>query len=216
MKHVNIFSFSFKGLRLLTILSFGGLSQVFATTHTINFAGTSFTPNTLNVAVGDTIVWKGAFGFHVIENTHGAIPNGAATFGPSKSTDASLVYVVTVSGHYDYQCNTHVSMGMIGSFTAAASGVDDAISNDVATLEKNFPNPFGASTTIRYSLSRPSNVTLTVYDINGKEVKKLAAAYRNAGSYEISFDASALPSGAYTYQLQEGEAVLRRQMIIAH
>ena len=214
MKLANYFPFSFKGLGLLAILSFAGMSEVFATTHTINFAGISFTPNTLNVVVGDTIVWKGAFGFHVIKNTAGAIPNGAATFGPSKSTDTSLVYVVAVSGHYDYQCTVHVALGMTGSFDASPKSDVKSGVNHSFSLEQNYPNPSNAITKIQYTLDQASEVRLTISDIEGKGVKQLVNKYQGGGSYEILFDASTFANGTYVYQLQAGDAVLTRQMIV--
>ncbi len=184
----------------------------FSKTHIINFGGISFTPNTLNVAVGDTIVWKGNFGFHELQST--SVPTGAATWGPTTATQTSLVYVVTVPGTYDYQCNTHVSMGMTGTFTAVTAGVQNVVSNSAATLEKSFPNPSASSATIRYTLTHSSDVSLKIFDLSGKEIKQLVNEYQNSGTHEIVFNASALPSGSYTYQLKTGDAILSQQMII--
>ncbi len=209
MKLVKIFFMAFcLTLVVLTV----GKTESQATTHTIKFSGMSFTPDALDVSVGDTIVWSGNFGFHEIQSLQ--IPSGASTFGPSQSTDVTLVYVVTVPGQYNYQCNIHFDMGMVGEFTAVKAGVRKVENNNIASLEENFPNPFSGVTKIKYNLNKPSAITLKLFDINGKELRTLESKYQNAGSYEYQFDGSNLANGTYIYQLQAGEVVLVNQMIV--
>ena len=207
---MKITAFSF---RILAFVALVFIAPSFATTHTINFSGTSFSPSTLNVAVGDTIVWSGNFGFHQIQNTAGAIPNGAATFGPSASTDITFMYVVMVPGQYGFQCNFHASMGMIGSFTAVTADVKNTASNKDFSVEQNFPNPFSTSTMINYALNHPSQISLKILDVNGKEIKRFEQ-FQPAGNYTYQFDGSALTNGTYFYQLQAGESVLAKQMTL--
>ncbi|MBU0519424.1 T9SS type A sorting domain-containing protein [bacterium] len=69
----------------------------------------------------------------------------------------------------------------------------------------NYPNPFNPTTTIGYAIPEVSNVTLTVYDISGREVERLVDGIREAGNHEAVFDASDLSSGVYLYQLTAGE-----------
>ncbi|MGA7160847.1 MAG: endo-1,4-beta-xylanase [Bacteroidota bacterium] len=73
------------------------------------------------------------------------------------------------------------------------------------TLFQNYPNPFNPTTVISYQIADNSFVTLSVYDIIGREVKTLVNGPKSAGSYEIQFDGSTLPSGVYYYRLQAGE-----------
>jgi putative CocE/NonD family hydrolase len=68
-------------------------------------------------------------------------------------------------------------------------------------LYQNYPNPFNPSTIINYQLPMSSNVTLTVYDITGKEIAMLVNQKQNAGTYQATFDGSNLPSGVYFYRL---------------
>jgi PKD repeat protein len=72
-------------------------------------------------------------------------------------------------------------------------------------LEQNYPNPFNPSTNIRWQMASDNMVTLTVYDITGKEVAMLVDERREAGIHEITFNASHLPSGVYLYRLRAGE-----------
>ena len=69
------------------------------------------------------------------------------------------------------------------------------------SLEQNYPNPFNPSTKISWQSPVSSHQTLKVYDILGYEVATLVDEYREAGFYEIKFDASNLSSGVYIYRL---------------
>ncbi len=68
-------------------------------------------------------------------------------------------------------------------------------------LSQNYPNPFNPVTNIKFSIPSSGNVSLVVYDGLGREVAELADGFRNAGTYEINFDASQLSSGMYFYKL---------------
>ncbi len=51
------------------------------------------------------------------------------------------------------------------------------------SLQQNYPNPFNPSTTIEFSLPKPSFVTLKVYDVLGKEITELINEEKPAGMY---------------------------------
>jgi len=78
------------------------------------------------------------------------------------------------------------------------------------TLEKNYPNPFNPSTTIRYGLPEDARVTLIIYDINGREVKTIADASQAAGWYTLQWngfarDGSPVGTGVYFARIQTGK-----------
>ncbi len=82
------------------------------------------------------------------------------------------------------------------------------------TLEQNYPNPFNPSTNIRFSLPEANQVTLKVFDMLGQEVTTLVNEFINAGSYEVTFDASNLPTGIYTYSLTAGNFQSVKKMML--
>lgn len=98
------------------------------------------------------------------------------------------------------------------------------ISNEVLIqvnyeLQQNYPNPFNPSTKIKYSIptvgtQRAVSVQLKVYDILGKEVATLVDEYKPAGSYEVEWDASGLPSGIYFYQLKTESFIETKKMML--
>jgi plastocyanin len=188
-----------------------------ATTHyTIEFGGVHglvYIPNSLNVQVGDTLIWDGAmtaqtFWNHPLESTQ--LPLGADSV--AMDTGTVFTYVVKIAGVYHYQCHYHFASGMTGSFTASPAAVKENPSNVLSA--QNYPNPFTAATSIKYELNTSSPVDLKVFDLAGKEIYSLST-FQNQGVQEVHFDGSALPSGSYFYRLQAGEGVLNRQMIIA-
>ena len=81
-------------------------------------------------------------------------------------------------------------------------------------LSQNYPNPFNPSTKISWQSPVSAHQTLKVYDVLGNEVATLVNEFRNAGSYEVDFDASKLSSGVYFYKLQAGDFVQTKKMLL--
>lgn len=73
-------------------------------------------------------------------------------------------------------------------------------------LSNAYPNPFNPSTMISYSLRDEGRVSLKVYDILGSEVATLVNETKPAGTYEVEFNASNLPSGVYIYRMSVGSS----------
>lgn len=81
-------------------------------------------------------------------------------------------------------------------------------------LFENYPNPFNPTTTIRYQLPTPGQVTLKVYDVLGREVATLVNEVKQPGTYTEQWDAGAVASGVYFYQLNVGNHVSTRKMFV--
>ncbi|MCH8299681.1 MAG: T9SS type A sorting domain-containing protein [Candidatus Marinimicrobia bacterium] len=81
-------------------------------------------------------------------------------------------------------------------------------------LYPNYPNPFNPSTTISFTLSNASRVSLLIYDIHGREVESLIEGIQPAGSHSIEWNASNLASGVYFYRLTADEFIQTRKMIL--
>lgn len=79
------------------------------------------------------------------------------------------------------------------------------VSEDVAPkdfeLMQNYPNPFNPSTSIRFRVRGSGFTSLKVFDILGREMGTLVNEVKEAGQYEVEFDASQLASGLYLYRL---------------
>ena len=85
---------------------------------------------------------------------------------------------------------------------------------DSFVLGANYPNPFNPSTKIHYALPHAAAVHLTVYDVRGLLVTTLVDAHQVSGLYDVSFDASRLPSGVYFYRIEAGAFQKVRTMVL--
>jgi hypothetical protein len=81
-------------------------------------------------------------------------------------------------------------------------------------LYPNYPNPFNPSTVISYQLPAKSIVTLKVFDVMGSEVAILANEEKDAGNYQVVFDAKKLASGIYFYTLRAKNFTSTQKMIL--
>jgi hypothetical protein len=81
-------------------------------------------------------------------------------------------------------------------------------------LYQNYPNPFNPSTRIKYSLAKSSDVVLKIFDVLGNEVANLVEEFLPAGSYEVEFGSTSLPSGIYLYKLRANSFADTKKMIL--
>ena len=82
------------------------------------------------------------------------------------------------------------------------------------TLSQNYPNPFNPSTKIKYSIPQSSKVVVKVFDMLGKEVATLVNEEKEAGTYEITWNAQNLPSGVYSYGIKAGSYTAIKKMVL--
>ena len=91
------------------------------------------------------------------------------------------------------------------------------VPNDIE-LNQNYPNPFNSFTTFTYSLPESATnsnfISLKIYDSLGKEVAELINKEQSSGKYEIGFDASALASGVYFYQLKVNNFLKTKKFVL--
>ena len=90
---------------------------------------------------------------------------------------------------------------------------------ELFTLHQNYPNPFNPVTTLRYDLPEQVHVTLTVYDMLGKDIIRLVNTTQQAGFKSIKWDATDIfgkhvSAGVYLYQIQAGEFVHTKKMVL--
>ncbi len=81
-------------------------------------------------------------------------------------------------------------------------------------LADSYPNPFNASTNIKYNLSEALNVSLEIYDILGSRVEVIDIGIKQAGQHNIIWNAENQPSGIYFYRMQAGEYTETNKMVL--
>jgi len=86
------------------------------------------------------------------------------------------------------------------------------------TLNQNYPNPFNPETQISYRIANSGLVKLKVYDSLGREVANLVNEIQSSGTHTVKFNSTvnnqSLPSGVYYYQLQAGQFLETRKMLL--
>ena len=98
------------------------------------------------------------------------------------------------------------------------SGIDDA-PTAVAELYQNHPNPFNPTTTISFVLPERTRVTLEIYDVEGRLVRRLVSGVGEPGLNEIVWDGKdakgrRVSSGVYLYRLSAGDEVMTKKMTV--
>jgi len=178
--------------------------------------GYSWTPNI------DTLVTKNRLVFLSYEE------NGADTWSNYTKGDynASHIAIPTsldpASSWYEFQIPEW-------AFTAASFSYENHLfyykltANDdfvarptenIITLSQNQPNPFGQSTTIRYTLSDAANVSFDLYDQTGRKVMTINRGLETSGMHSLEIDASQLSNGIYFYTLTAGNHKATRKMVV--
>ena len=116
--------------------------------------------------------------------------------------------------------------GRVNAYRAIAQGrgneasPDGALTLDAselpseAFLDQNHPNPFNPSTVISFQLPEQSQVSLTIYNMLGQEVQRLADGVLAAGSHQVTFNADNLPSGTYLYRLVTPQGSFTQKMLL--
>lgn len=102
------------------------------------------------------------------------------------------------NGQYEYSNEIEIDLGLPDKFE----------------LTQNYPNPFNPTTKISWQSPVPGHQTLKVYDVLGNEVATLIDEFRNAGRYEVTFDAAQLSSGIYYYQIKSNNFIETKKMIL--
>lgn len=152
----------------------------------------------------------------------------SSTYSSSFQGNVVLKVVTTSNGATDsdthavtVDCNPCVQspIGKSKVDSTSAIGAAEKVASehvlpDQFALEASYPNPVRTQATISYALPEAAEVTLTVYDVLGRKVKRLVQSAHAAGFHRAQFDASGLPSGTYLYRLRAGTFTKTKRMVV--
>jgi hypothetical protein len=153
------------------------------------------------VAIGDSVWGIGATG-----------ENGRVVNFLDLPVESEVILTVSKPGYRVYiDTVPHAIVSDIGDEEEGDHGGSDVFANS--------PNPFNPSTTVRFSLSQPRSVSLTIYDILGRTVRRLIEAEYETGTYDVRFDGrddrgQSLASGIYLARLSEGGLPRTLKMVL--
>jgi len=168
-------------------------------------------------------------GYVVLEGTSMAAPHITGTVAllfesdPGLNTEQIKQLLSSTARSDDYTGsvpNTTWGYGKVDVYDAiiesGAIVTVDKMERDVPnsyTLKQNYPNPFNPVTVIRYGLPVRTHVTLEIYNAIGQLIATPVDQEQDVGKYEVSFDASHLPSGLYFYRMDAGEFTKTRKAV---
>ena len=135
-----------------------------------------------------------------------------AKTGYESFADVTLSFPPDVYGNYNPNKFAGNRVSWVTSFGATANppviDVEELPIPETYTLSQNYPNPFNPTTKISYTLPRSSYVTLTIFDLNGKEITKLLNnTVSNMGTNYVEWNGKnargiSASSGVYFYKIE--------------
>ena len=81
-------------------------------------------------------------------------------------------------------------------------------------LSQAYPNPFNPTTTLSFAIPVDSEVSLSVYNLQGREVSTLIDGNMDAGYHSIVWDANSYASGVYFVKMVAGEFVNTQKLML--
>ncbi len=145
---------------------------------------------------------------HVMDNGGGGASNGAykqiASIGQA---------VIGIAGSVNYSNQAGYITVAIGPYLGIKEEPQKEKLPIKFELGQNIPNPFNASTIIKFSLTEDCEFTFNVYNSLGEKVHT-ETHFKKTGRYIVEFNAGNLPSGVYLYELKAGNNIARKKMML--
>jgi len=117
----------------LLVISIISYVFAYAVNHNVTTVGNTFSPANITINLGDTVTWTNGGGSHNVNATLSTYPNNPEGFGNSVSSSSwSFQHIFSIAGTYDYQCDPHTSMGMVGTVTVLNSTSDITFKVDMS------------------------------------------------------------------------------------
>ena len=98
-------------------------------------------------------------------------------------------------------------------FGSKTTGIQEN-SKKSETLAQNIPNPCSSTTSIEFVLPASEQISLNLYDINGRMIQQLANGINAAGIHEVNINTSSLNAGVYYYALETNSGIITRKMVV--
>ena len=192
-------------LRILTVgMMFA--PAAWATVWPVSITEFAFTPPTVNVAQGDTVIWTNNGSFrHSSTSGTGGIPDSIWDSG-LLSPAATFSQTFPNIGSFPYFCTVHpVTMTgtvVVGPPTGFEEGRQVLVPSSLALAVS--PNPFGSAANIRYQPRGSSPVSLEILDLGGRVVRTLEPGHRSARWDGTNNGGRQVEAGVYIVRLSQG------------
>jgi plastocyanin len=178
------------------------------TSHDVTVANFAFTPSSLTIEVGDTVVWTKTTGTHNVNGSVATFSSNPDSFGSGAASSSAWTYsfVFTVAGNYQYQCDPHSGSGMTGTVTVEPSTVINE--SPIDNVTNVYPNPFTSYLTIalnRELINDNSSIEFVLYDLLGNQIYSIAKVNAELTIIETN----QLSNGIYIFAFKSNGETLR-------
>ena len=134
------------------------------------------------------------------------------------SDDDNIEHHFDFDGQYQLTCEYSEGNGY-GSVTwdigyVLSAGDENDQFPDEFTLQNAYPNPFNSSTSIFYTIPHPGNLSLNLYDLQGRNISREIISVPQAGRFSKVFDLSGYPTGMYLVEVGFESIVQRQKMVL--
>ena len=131
--------------------------------------------------------------------------------GALRGADATQDWFLEVTG-------AHVPLGTNASAAAMAEG-RQAVAPLRFALQRNRPNPYSATSSMRFALPSATNVRMELFDLQGRRLRTLASGRMEAGWHSVTLDrrqerGASLPAGVYLCRLVAGRDRAERKVVV--
>tara|TARA_B100000674_G_scaffold491242_1_gene508731 strand:- start:93 stop:1613 length:1521 start_codon:yes stop_codon:yes gene_type:complete len=82
------------------------------------------------------------------------------------------------------------------------------------SLLKTYPNPFNPSLNIEYIIDKSSDVSISIYDINGKLIEQILDVYQSAGNHKAKWNPKGISTGVYIVKLELNSNVYTHRVVL--
>lgn len=192
---------TFRHFALTFVLAYLSLNLNGQTSYNVTVSSFAFNPQELTITAGDEVIWKNEDGTHNVNGSKSVYASNPLSFGNNLGSGWTYKFVFNTAGTYNYQCDPHASMGMVGKIVVnpkVATGTGTLAGSEIHDNILLFPNPASQFIGLKIPRNYSAIRSLKVYNITGALIGQKAFP----GTDEtLRFDISRYNSGVYFMEI---------------
>jgi len=190
---------SFRYLALTIGLAYLSLNLNGQTSTKVTVVNYSFSPKNITITAGDTVIWKNNNGTHNVDGKQSVFSSNPESFGNSLGSGWTYKFVFNTAGTYNYQCDPHAAMGMVGQVVVNPKTVtaNQSLSDNSGNIVL-YPNPASDFIELKVPASYSEIQSLKVYSITGSLIDQKIS---NGNALDLRYDISPFKKGIYFMEI---------------
>jgi len=195
-------TYAFRFFTLTCILVYSFLSLSAQTSHNVTVSNDKFSPSNLSITVGDEVIWSNTEGSHNVNGKTSTFPNNPISFGNDLGSGWTYKFTFSTAGTYDYQCDPHGAMGMLGRVVVNPKTVTSkpALADGIEKIHL-YPNPASQYVQVLIPQDYSAISLVKVYSITGSIIEEKALS---GNEESLRYDISQFKNGIYLMEISSG------------